>query len=68
MPLVKGASNWIVIGLIVTALTGLLMGRVVDTGSTVLRQFLLVASMAGHGALIVGATMFGRGKAALHSS
>lgn len=62
MPLVKGASNWIVIGLIVTALTGLLMGRVVDTGSTVLRQFLLVASMAGHGALIVGATMFGRGR------
>lgn len=59
-PLVKGASNWIVIGLITTALTGLLMGRVVDTGSTVLRQFLLVASLAGHGALIVGATMFGR--------
>lgn len=59
-PLVKGAANWIVIGLSVTALTGVLMGRVVHTGSTILRQFLLVASLAGHGALIVGAGLFGK--------
>ncbi|MFZ4536702.1 DUF4401 domain-containing protein [Propionivibrio sp.] len=62
-PLIKGASSWVVVGLIMTALTGLLIGRVVpsgQSGSMVLRQFLLVASLAGHGALIVGASLFGK--------
>jgi len=58
-PLIKSASGWFVVGLIMTALTGLLMGRV---EGTVLRQFLLVASLAGHGALLVGAGMFAKGE------
>ena len=57
-PLIKGATSWIVVGLIMSALTGLLMMRV---EGTVLRQFLLVASLAGHGALIVGAGDIGKG-------
>jgi hypothetical protein len=58
-PLVKGASGWFVVGLIMTALTGSLIGRV---QGTVLRQFLLVASLAGHGALLLGAGLFGKGE------
>jgi hypothetical protein len=57
-PLIKGATGWIIVGLTMTALTGLLMMRV---EGTVLRQFLLVASLAGHGALIVGAGDIGKG-------
>lgn len=57
-PLIKGATSWIAVGLTMTALAGLLMMRV---EGTVLRQFLLVASLAGHGALIVGAGDLGRG-------
>jgi hypothetical protein len=57
-PLIKGATSWIVVGLMMTAITGLLMMRV---EGTVLRQFLLVASLAGHGALIVGAGDLGKG-------
>ncbi len=60
-PLIKGAASWVVVGLIMTALTGLWMRRIAHAGGgTVVRQFLLVASLAGHGALIVGASEFGK--------
>jgi hypothetical protein len=58
-PLIEGAAGWLAVGLLMTALTGLLMGRV---AGTVARQFLLVASLAGHGALLVGAGLFDRGE------
>lgn len=60
-PLIRGAASWVVVGLVTTALTGLWMRRIADSGGgTVLRQFLLVASLAGHGALVVGASEFGK--------
>lgn len=77
VPLIKGATGWIVIGLLMTALSGLLIGRSVKfehsghsghsdhSGATVWRQFLLVASLAGHGALIVGASLLGKGEGAI---
>lgn len=67
-PLIKGASGWMLVGLMMTALSGLLIRRVVDSGHSeamVLRQFLLVASLAGHGALIVGASLLGKGEGAI---
>jgi hypothetical protein len=57
-PLIKGASGWFVAGLTMTALAAVLIGR---ADSIVMRQFLLAASLAGNGALIVGAGMFGTG-------
>ena len=61
-PLIKGASSWFVVGLVMTALTSLWMGRTAHSAGTVLSQFQLVASLAGHGALILGASEFGRGE------
>ena len=74
VPLIKGATGWMLVGLLMTALSGLLIGRSVafehsgnsgPSGATVLRQFLLVASLAGHGALIVGASLLGKGEGAI---
>ena len=61
-PLIRDASSWVVVGLVVTALTGLWMGRTAYSAGTVLSQFQLVASLAGHGALILGASEVGRGE------
>jgi hypothetical protein len=67
-PLIKGAAGWMVVGLLMTALSGLLIGRILDSGHSramVWRQFLLVASLAGRGALIVGASLLGKGEGAI---
>lgn len=67
-PLIKGAAGWMLVGLLMTALSGLLIGRILDSGHSgamVWRQFLLVASLAGHGALIVGASLLGKGDGAI---
>ena len=59
-PFIKGASSWMILGLVMTALAGVLLRRINNADGTVLRQFLLVASLAGQGALIVGAGDYGR--------
>ncbi|WP_153108721.1 DUF4401 domain-containing protein [Propionivibrio limicola] len=54
-PLIDSAEAWFVVGVLIIGATGALMGRKeVMAGSPVWRQFLLVASLAGHGALLVG--------------
>lgn len=55
-PFIEGASSWVVLGLFATALSGFVLHHV---AGVVARQFLLVASLAGQGALFIGADMFG---------
>lgn len=56
--LIKSATGWLMLGGALTALTGLAIGRL---HGPLLRQFLLVASLAGHGALLLGAESFASG-------
>ena len=58
-PLIKGAASWVALGLIMTMLAGFLIARSLSYGGTVWRQFLLVISLAGQGALLVGGGLFG---------
>ena len=58
-PLIKGATSWAVLGVCMTAAAGALVAR---CQGVVGRQFLLVASMAGHGALLLGVEVFGQVK------
>jgi len=53
--LIRSAAGWAVVGVLITA--GIAWPLMRAKG-TVLRQFLLVFALAGHGALIVGAGMF----------
>ena len=50
--MIKSASGWLIVGLVLSALSGAALFSM--TGA-VARQFVLVASLAGHGALLVGA-------------
>ena len=61
-PFIKGASSWVVLGLFATALSGFVLHHV---AGVVGRQFLLVASLAGQGALFIGADMFGKSDASV---
>jgi hypothetical protein len=54
VPLIHGATGWLVIGLLVSAGVAVPLMRV---KGTIPRQFLLALALAGHGALIVGAAM-----------
>ena len=55
--LISSPKGWAGLGLMLTLLTGVAFGY---CRGPVLRQFLLVASLAGHGALLLGAGMFER--------
>ena len=53
--LIKSATGWAVLGVALTGLTGFAFAQ---WRGPVVRQFLLVASLAGHGALLLGAATF----------
>ena len=55
--LVKSATGWLCLGTLLTASCGAVLGRL---RGPVVRQFLLVASLAGHGALLIGVVDLGR--------
>ena len=57
-PLIKGAGGWIAVGLL---LSGGAAGLLRVCMGSIRRQFLLVASLAGHGALLLGASLFDSG-------
>ena len=54
--LIKSASGWLVLGGGLTALCGFALTQM---SGVVVRQFILAASLAGHGALLVGAGSLG---------
>ena len=61
-PMIASASGWVIVGLAMTALTALWIAQTAYSAGTVLSQFQLVASLAGHGALLVAASEFGGGE------